>query len=179
MRKPNKIALAAALAISMSALAPANVYAEEQPGSSAPTAPHLGEGKLALGVPEAQSAGPSVSAGNGPQSASNSSAGTYTGAVLSASLGRIYGPSGVETYYNLDMSGVVANTRAAGIEGDYWVRDDGVKMYGEYVIAACDVTGAVHNRYDVVDSSLGAALCMDTGTFAAQDPHQLDIATTW
>ena len=59
------------------------------------------------------------------------------------------------------------------------MRDDGVKMYGEYVIAACDVTSAVRNRYDVVDSSLGAALCMETGAFAAQDPYQLDIATTW
>lgn len=162
--------------------------------SAKPASPRLGDGKLALNVPVAsaqissaqtetpapvQSAGPSVGARNGSQSDESAYAGNYSGAVLSASLGRIYGPSGAETYYNLDMSGVIANTRAAGIEGDYWVRDDGVKMYGEYVIAACDVTGAVHNRYDVVQSSLGAAICLDTGGFASADPYQLDIATTW
>ena len=179
MRNININALAIALTLFCGALAPIPVSAEERSDSSAPEAPHLGAGKLALSVPEAQRTDPSVSAENGPQSASSAETGNYTGAVLSASLGRIYGPSGAETYYNLDMSGVVVNARAAGIEGDYWVRDDGVKMYGEHVIAACDVTGAVHNRYDIVDSSLGAAICMDTGTFAASDPYQLDIATTW
>lgn len=162
--------------------------------SAKPSSPRLGDGKLALNVPVAsaqvssaqtetpapvQSADASADAENGPQSDESAYVGNYSGAVLSASAGRIYGPSGAETYYNLDMGGVIANTRAAGVEGDYWVRDDGVKMYGEYVIAACDVTGAVHNRYDVVQSSLGAAICLDTGGFASADPYQLDIATTW
>lgn len=162
--------------------------------SAKPASPRLGDGKLALNVPVAsaqvsyaqtetpapvQSADASADAENGPQSDESAYVGNYSGAVLSASAGRIYGPSGAETYYNLDMGGVIANTRAAGVEGDYWVRDDGVKMYGEYVIAACDVTGAVHNRYDVVQSSLGAAICLDTGGFASADPYQLDIATTW
>lgn len=168
-------ALMAAIALFAGGIMP--VSAEEGTNQNAPTAPHLGAGKLALSVPsDAQNAESSVSAESTSYSAP---AYSYNGAVLTPSAGRIYGPSGAETYYNLDMSGVVANTKTAGIEGDYWVRDDGVKMYGNYVIAACDVTGLVHNRYDVVDSSLGQALCMDTGTFAYSDPYQLDIAVTW
>ena len=104
---------------------------------------------------------------------------TYGGQVLTPSAGRINGPSGQETYYNLNMSGIVANLQSAGIAGDYWVREDGVKMYGDYVIDACDVTGLVHNRYDIVSTSLGSAICADTGGFAASNPSQIDIATTW
>ena len=103
----------------------------------------------------------------------------YAGQVLTPQAGTVNGPSGKETYYNLNMSGVVANAKNAGVEGDYWVRNDGAKMYGSYVIAACDVSGMVHNRYDVVSTSLGDAICLDTGYFAYSDPYQIDLATTW
>ena len=103
----------------------------------------------------------------------------YSGATLNASNGTIQGPSGKETYYNLNMNGVVANAKGAGVEGDYWVREDGAKMLGNYVLAACDVTGAVHNRYDIVSTSLGDAICADTGYFAYSDPYQIDLATAW
>lgn len=103
----------------------------------------------------------------------------YGGQVLSRSAGTVEGPSGKETYYNLDMSGVVSNARAAGIGGDYWVRSDGAKMMGDYIICACDVTGAVRNRYDIVETSLGTGICLDTGGFAAGNPSQIDIATSW
>lgn len=104
---------------------------------------------------------------------------SYSGATLNASNGTIQGPSGKETYYNLNMNGVVANAKGAGVEGDYWVREDGAKMLGNYVLAACDVTGAVHNRYDIVSTSLGDAICADTGYFAYSDPYQIDLATAW
>lgn len=103
----------------------------------------------------------------------------YQGGVLTQTLGTIIGPSGKETYYNLDMSGVVSNSHRDGIEGDYWVREDGVKMLGDNILAACDISGAVHNRYDLVSTSLGTAICADTGTFALSDPTQIDIATAW
>lgn len=103
----------------------------------------------------------------------------YQGGVLTPTIGTIIGPSGKETYYNLDMSGVVANSHRDGIEGDYWVREDGAKMIGDNILAACDVSGAVHNRYDLVSTSLGTAICADTGTFALSDPTQIDIATAW
>ena len=106
-------------------------------------------------------------------------AASYSGATLNASNGTIQGPSGKETYYNLNMNGVVANAKGAGVEGDYWVREDGAKMLGNYVLAACDVTGAVHSRYDIVSTSLGDAICADTGYFAYSDPYQIDLATAW
>lgn len=97
--------------------------------------------------------------------------------VLTASKGVNYGPSGKETYYNLNMSGVVQNAKNMGIEGEYWVREDGVKMYGEYVMVAANLN--THPRGSIVESSLGTAIVVDTGGFAASDPNQLDIATAW
>ena len=42
-----------------------------------------------------------------------------------------YGPNGKETYYNLNMSGVVDIMRGMGNNDNYWVREDGVKMLGD------------------------------------------------
>ena len=77
------------------------------------------------------------------------------------------------------MTGVVNNTKSAGISGEYWVREDGAKMIGDYILCACDVTGTAHNRYDIVETSMGLGICADTGAFAATNPYQIDIATTW
>lgn len=82
-----------------------------------------------------------------------------------------------ETYYNLPMSQVVANAQAQGLEGEYWVRDDGVKMYGDYVIIAANQN--VYPYGTVVDTSLGEGIVLDTGGFAASNPTQVDIATDW
>lgn len=82
-----------------------------------------------------------------------------------------------ETYYNLNMNGVVNNAQNAGIEGNYWVRDDGVKMYGDYVIVAANQD--VHPYGSTVDTSLGTGIVLDTGGFAAGNPTQVDIATDW
>ena len=106
---------------------------------------------------------------------------TYTNitgdGVLTASKGVNYGPSGKETYYNLNMSGVVNIMQNMGYNEQYWVREDGVKMYGEYVMVAADLN--THPRGSIVESSLGTAIVVDTGGFAASDPNQLDIATDW
>ena len=106
---------------------------------------------------------------------------TYTNQTgdgkLTASKGVNYGPSGKETYYNLNMNGVVATMQGMGIPGQYWVREDGVKMYGDYVMVAADLN--THPRGSLVESSLGTAIVVDTGGFAASNPNQLDIATAW
>ncbi|MDO5108993.1 MAG: hypothetical protein Q4D59_03570 [Erysipelotrichaceae bacterium] len=101
----------------------------------------------------------------------------WNGQPLTRSAGVIYGPSGKETYYNLNMSGVIALMQAAGYNYNYWVRSDGVKMYGDYVMVACGFQ--VRPRGTIVESSLGTAICADTGTFSYTDPYQIDIAVDW
>ena len=59
----------------------------------------------------------------------------------------------------------------------YWVREDGCKMLGPYIMCAANL-----NRFPrgtTVESSLGTCLVCDTGGFAASNPTQLDIATNW
>lgn len=96
---------------------------------------------------------------------------------LTKTKGVVYGPSGKETYYNLDMSGVVQIMKNKGINKRYWVREDGVKMYGDYVMCAANLD--VHPRGSLVETTLGTAMVCDTGGFASDNPHALDIATNW
>lgn len=102
---------------------------------------------------------------------------TWTGPVLSASAGSIEGPSGKETYYNLDMSGVVANLKAHGVQGDYWERADGAKMYGAYVMVAAHL--GIRPYGTLIPTSLGMGIVCDTGSFAQNNATQLDVATNW
>ena len=104
----------------------------------------------------------------------------WRGPVLTARAGTIQGPSGKETYYNLPMGGVVRTMRNMGFsesEFPYWVREDGVKCLGPYVLCACNVS--VHPRGSLVETSLGMGICADTGGFARHNPYQIDIATSW
>ena len=99
------------------------------------------------------------------------------GSVLTAWGGVNYYFDQKETYYNLDMSGVVAIAHAQGIEGDYWVRDDGCKMLGDYIMIAANRD--VHPQGSIVATSLGLGIVVDTGAFAYSDPTQVDIAVNW
>lgn len=101
----------------------------------------------------------------------------YSTSGLTASGGVNYHGEQKETYYNLNMDQVVSNAQAAGIPGEYWVREDGVKMYGDYVIVAANLD--VHPRGSTVETSLGTGIVLDTGGFAAENPTQVDIATDW
>lgn len=101
-----------------------------------------------------------------------------TGSVLTAAKGVNYNQWGnKETYYNLNMSQVVANAQARGCVGEYWVRDDGVKMFGNYVIVAANLNN--YPRGSFVNTSLGEGIVLDTGGFASKHPNQFDIATNW
>lgn len=107
-------------------------------------------------------------------------ANSWNGPVLTKSKGVVNGPSGKETYYNLNMNGVVRIMRNAGFseeEYPYWVREDGVKMLGNYVMVAANLN--IRPRGSIVQSSLGDAIVCDTGGFAHSNPTQLDIAVTW
>lgn len=101
---------------------------------------------------------------------------TGTG-VLNRTLGTVMGPSGKETFYNLDMSGVIAIMQSMGYYADYWVREDGVKMYGDYIMVAANLS--IRPKGTIVQTSLGMGIVVDTGGFATTNPYQLDIATTW
>jgi hypothetical protein len=109
----------------------------------------------------------------------NTAAATFTwnGAALNPSSGTIIGPSGKETYYNLNMSGVVSIMRSSGNSDEYWVREDGVKMLGNYVMVAANLS--VHPRGSLVETSLGMGIVCDTGGFAYTNQNQLDIAVAW
>ena len=105
---------------------------------------------------------------------------SYSGSKLTKSKGTIQGPSGKETYYNLNMSGVVSIMRRKGfseVEYPYNVRADGVKCLGPYVMVAAHLGN--RPRGSKVQTSLGTGLVCDTGGFAAGNPSQIDIATSW
>lgn len=105
---------------------------------------------------------------------------SYSGTKLSRSRGSIQGPSGKETYYNLNMNGVVSMMRRMGFsesEYPYNVRADGVKCLGPYVMVAAHL--GKRPRGSKVQTSLGTGMVCDTGGFAANNPTQIDIATAW
>ena len=104
----------------------------------------------------------------------------WNGPVLTKQAGTVQGPSGKETYYNLPMGGVVSIMRSMGFsqeEYPYWVRDDGMKMLGDYVMIAAHLGN--HPRGSIVPTSRGLGLVCDTGGFAKSNPTQLDLATAW
>ena len=94
--------------------------------------------------------------------------------ILTATLGRITYSGHTETWYDLPMQKVVANAQEAGIPCEYWVRDDGVKMFGEWVIVASHPSVT---RYSLVETSLGQGIVLDRHT--AGDTELYDIATDW
>lgn len=105
---------------------------------------------------------------------------SYSGSKLTRSRGSIQGPSGKETYYNLNMTGVVSIMRRMGFsesEYPYNVRADGVKCLGPYVMVAAHL--GKRPRGSKVQTSLGTGLVCDTGGFAANNPTQIDVATAW
>lgn len=98
---------------------------------------------------------------------------------LTKQAGVFYGPSGKETYYNLPMGRVISYMRDLGYtteEYPYWVRADGAKMLGDYVMVAADLS--VYSKGTIVPTSLGKGIVCDTGAFAGGSVA-LDIAVTW
>ncbi len=103
---------------------------------------------------------------------------TWNGEVLNRRNGHVFGPNGWETYYNLDMSGVIAIMRRMGYNYNYWVRNDGVKMYGNYVMVAARIDEN-HPRGRIVQTTLGTGMVCDTGEFVYTTNNTFDIAVTW
>ena len=95
--------------------------------------------------------------------------------ILTARLGTINFEGHKETWYDLPMKRVVNKAHDNGIDGEYTIREDGCKMIGEYIICA-----GAKNRYgEVVKTSRGEGIIIDTGDFAKTEPTTIDIATNW
>ena len=82
-----------------------------------------------------------------------------------------------ETWYNLPMNRIVQRAKDNNIPGEYRIREDGVKMYGDKIIVAANYK--THPYGSHVDTSLGKGIALDTGDFAKNNPEQVDIATAW
>lgn len=100
---------------------------------------------------------------------------------LTASAGVFPGPSGKETYYNLQMGRCISSMRDLGYsveEYPFWVRGDGAKMLGDYVMCAADWD--IRPKGTIVETSLGPAIVVDTGTFATGCvTTMLDMCVDW
>lgn len=101
----------------------------------------------------------------------------WDGQELTPKLGIVKGPSGKESYYNLNISGVLKIMRGIGNTDTYWLREDGVKMLGKYVMVAANLD--IRPRGSLIKTTLGMGIVCDTGDFVKKDPTQLDIAVGW
>ena len=75
------------------------------------------------------------------------------------------------------MEGVIELMQEEGIYLEYWIRKDGVKMYGDYIMCAANLK--LRPRGTILETSLGTAIVCDTGGFVDENPYQVDIAVTW
>jgi len=102
----------------------------------------------------------------------------WTGEKLNRHDGTANGPSGKETYYNLNMSRCIYYMQQLGYYEKYWVRSDGVKMYGNAIMVAANLKQ--HPKGSLVETSLGTGIVVDTGEFTTNGSGvTLDIAVTW
>ena len=94
--------------------------------------------------------------------------------ILTASLGRIQFGNHTETWYDLPMANVVQKAQDVGIPAEYWIRADGAKMFGPWVIVAAHPSKI---RYSRIQTSLGEGIILDYHT--CPDTELIDIATDW
>ena len=98
-----------------------------------------------------------------------------TAVILTAKLGKIPFNGHIETWYNLPMTKVVERTDTRlGLSDMYWIRDDGCKMYGPWIILAADPSVT---RYTIVETSRGTGIVLDTQTTG--DANIFDLAVEW
>jgi len=96
-------------------------------------------------------------------------------AILTATKGVNNYNGHLEKYYDLPMQRVVKRAQDMGIPCEYWIREDGVKMFGPWVICAAHPSVT---RYTRIDTSLGPGIVLDYHTVYA-DKTLIDIATNW
>lgn len=90
------------------------------------------------------------------------------------------GISGIESWYNLKMGGCIDYMRELGYsveEYPYWVRSDGCKMLGNYVMVACNTN--VYPKGTIIETSMGTGIVVDHCVAAEWGKVTLDIAVSW
>ena len=92
---------------------------------------------------------------------------------------RYDGPSGTEDYYNCYMNTVIRTVRSEYPEDEYpyWIRQDGCKMLGEYLICSADYER--YERGDIIDTSLGKAIIVEFNSINNYNAADIWIATSW
>lgn len=99
---------------------------------------------------------------------------------LTKSAGVFDGPSGRETYYNLPMGRCISIMRDMGYsveEYPFYIREDGAKMLGDYVMCAANLN--TRPKGTIIETSLGPAIVVDTGSFVYSYPDGVDLCTDW
>ena len=98
----------------------------------------------------------------------------WEGKTLNSFDGVVSGPSGQESYYNLDMTGVIAAMKSLGYDYAYQERQDGVKTLGGYVMVAVNDLNA-RPKGTIIDTTLGKAIVCDK----CEIPGRVDVAVNW
>lgn len=111
------------------------------------------------------------------QAVSTNPAPAYQGSILTKSSGVNYGPNGKETYYNLPMNGCIYYMQQLGYNYEYWVRSDGCKMYGDYIMIATNTN--IRPKGTILQTSLGLGIVCDHCEAAEGTLNQIDIAVVW
>lgn len=99
--------------------------------------------------------------------------------VLNKRMGVNYFNGQKETYYNLRMTGVIRLLDDMGIpHGEYWIRDDGAKMLGEYIMLATDTDRIPKGT--IWETSLGTGMIVDHCSGSESYPGVwIDVAVNW
>lgn len=99
--------------------------------------------------------------------------------VLNKRMGVNYFNGHKETYYNLRMTGVIRLLDDMGIpHGEYWIRDDGAKMLGEYIMLATDTNRIPKGT--IWETSLGTGMIVDHCSGSESYPGVwIDVAVNW
>lgn len=103
----------------------------------------------------------------------------YKGTRLTKSAGKVQGPYASETWYNLPMGRCIDMMRDLGYTTEdypYWVRSDGTKMLGEYIMVAANTHSIPKGT--IVETSLGMGIVADH-CVRAESENLIDLAVTW
>lgn len=97
----------------------------------------------------------------------------YTGPVITPNSGRIQGPQEMESYYALPAKGLYQFKSAwpKKLQGLKFHNENGWMKLGDYFCVAANLD--IYPRGTIVQTSLGAAVVVDTGTFSCTLPDKI------